>query len=240
MRNNEMKRRNRWLSLLLVAILVISMLVPVTAFAEENDDSEYTIILHANRPNKVFHIYDWESGKSEYKAEMTEKYYGSSDESFSFSQPYEEENTYPAGYSDWSDGYEFVGWAKSASGSVISKKIEDEDDYYDIYVAAKDLNANGTTHLYAQWKKTSYVVTFDAGKQGYFTGGRYDSKAGKYVRQKYQKECNSYYMDGSAEDRLCEPWPIRTYSPAQRLSPQQGHSQSYNVAHCSLRYRHRL
>ncbi len=208
MRNNEMKRRSRWLSLLLVAILVISMLVPVTAFADDGYHN-YTIVFHANRPGRGY----WSGESDKYVADYTYTYEDySSDETITLSYPYAEESLSPAGYAEYYDGYSFNGYAKAASGAVITTPDEDGDLRE---IACSNLTPDGTTHLYAQWKKTSYVVTYDAGKQGYFFGGRYDDKTGTYVRQKYQKDCESYHMDNSAADRLCEPWPIRVYSPAQ-------------------------
>ena len=56
-----MRKRSRLLSLILAVILVVSMLVPVSAFA---DSGEYSVVLHANRQGRGFH--KWNSATQVY------------------------------------------------------------------------------------------------------------------------------------------------------------------------------
>ena len=95
----------------------------------------------------------------------------------------------------YNDGYDFDGWA-DASGKRISNGS---------YVNVSDLNSSGTTHLYALWKKTAYIITLDAGSLGSMRIER-TPKDGSIVTTRFSKDCDSRSMNNdSASYRMFYP-----------------------------------
>lgn len=177
---NQKQKRNRWLNIFLAITLMIAMLVPVSAFAEEGDAEEIKhVTLHANNEQAYFEV--WNSEKGEYDKladsiiDVRDVFYPDS--------PIRAEGAKIA----------LLGWSLSADGSLIN---------FDEYVPEDGDN------LYAIWSE-KLDITLHANNEAAYYDGQWNPETNEYLHDtdcnvEYMKDDPNQFWQYLSQPRLEE------------------------------------